>query len=41
VAIPRQLYGGDLEEVKETSGIEVMEQESSMVEELTDVQAFD
>jgi hypothetical protein len=33
---------GVLEEVKETSGIEVMEQESSMmVEELTDVQAFD
>ena len=34
---PRQLIGV-LEEVKETSGIEVMEQESSMmVEELTDV----
>lgn len=34
---PKQLIGV-LEEVKETSGIEVMEQESSMmVEELTDV----
>ncbi len=33
---------GDLEEVKETSGIELMEQESSIhLDELTDMQAFD
>ena len=33
---------GELEEVKETSGIELMEQESTIhLEELTDMQAFD
>ena len=33
---------GELEEVKETSGIELQEQESTIhLEELTDMQAFD